>query len=269
MSGLASLPVVLLCTELRGIWGATLLFDFEDVAEVRCWHDEGKATLGGDKSLEQARRFAASGAYSLRFSTGAWRPEEHGGRDIWPAFECQPPITDWSKFDRLAMTLVNATPAVQKVMLFISDSKHPTRSGVLSRTVLPPWGYAQELIDLRGEFARQGLDPADVRVMHFFTESPPVDMTVYIDRLLLLEPGEPVPPLPASFLQEFAVLQADALDDCAALLQQAAGRIGQASSGFPALQAWASAEVHRLQARLGALRQVAARADEQVLGLPQ
>ncbi|MFQ6097771.1 MAG: hypothetical protein ACE5O2_08590 [Armatimonadota bacterium] len=184
--------------------GATMLFDFETGEEVALWHDEGKTTLGPDKRLERVQRFAASGSSAMRFFTPAWRPQEHGGAQKWPAFECKPPITDWSKFDRLVMNLVNETQAPQRLMLFISDSRLPTRSGLLHRERLEPMTAVQAVIDLRKGLAERKVDATDIHVMHFFTEDPPADMTIYLDRLLLLEPGEEPPPLPAGYLKEVA-----------------------------------------------------------------
>ena len=111
----------------------TVLFDFETDDEIGVWHNEHATILGSDKTLTRSESFAASGRYSMRFTTPAWRPAEHGGAQKWPAFEGTPPITDWSKYDRLVMEMVNLTDATQKMMLFISDSKKATRNGLIHR----------------------------------------------------------------------------------------------------------------------------------------
>ena len=73
---------------------ATTLFDFETDAQIARWHNEGSATLAADKKLERIEAFAADGKSSMRFSTAAWIPAQHNGASAWPAFECQPPLTD-------------------------------------------------------------------------------------------------------------------------------------------------------------------------------
>jgi hypothetical protein len=64
------------CTVLLGgesfANAATLLFDFETDADLQGMHDEGKATLGPEKTLERTERFATSGRFALKFSTPGW-----------------------------------------------------------------------------------------------------------------------------------------------------------------------------------------------------
>ncbi len=247
---------------------AMVLFDFESRGDVSRWHDEHKTKLGADKKLAQDERFAASGRYSMRFFTPAWRPDEHGGRQKWPAFECKPPITDWSKFDRLVMELVNVTPAPQKLMLFISDSKKPTRSGLIHRETLPPNGYVRAVIDLRKGFAAKKVNPREIHVMHFFTEDPPIDMAVHIDRLLLLEPGEKIPRLPQKFLRELATLQTPRVAALRVSLAGVAERLGQAARGRPRLAQWADAEMAELLASLKAIETGLEQPGESVLRAP-
>ena len=128
---------VVAVTEAR-LCGQTVLFDFEDPKEISLWHDEKREALGADKRLEASVRFAASGEHSMQFFTPAWRPEDHGGRQKWPAFEGTPPIADWRGCDRLVFEMVNATPSPQRLMLFITDSKIATRSGLHHREI---WWY--------------------------------------------------------------------------------------------------------------------------------
>ena len=245
-----------------------MLFDFEADEQVAVWHNEGSATLGADKKLERAERFAASGQHSMRFFTPAWRPEEHGGAQKWPAFECKPPITDWSKFDRLVMSLVNVTEAPQKLMLLISDSKLPTRSGLLHRELLEPMSQAQVVIDLRKGFATRKVDAADIHVMHFFTEDPPIDMTVHLDRLLLLEPGEAAPPLPAGYVRQVATLHSGAIDAVRSSIAESADRMREAAKGTPAILAWVSDTVAGTESRLADLQARVDRGDESALEVP-
>ena len=248
---------------------ATVLFDFESERDVGLWHDERKTKLGADKKLVQDERFAASGRYSMRFLTPAWRPEDHGGRQKWPAFECKPPIADWSRFDRLVMELINVTPATQRLMLFISDSKKPTRSGLSHRETLPPQGYVQAVIDLRKGFAARRLNPRDIHVMHFYTEDPPIDMVVHIERLLLLERGEALPSLPQKFLGELAALQAPRVEALRASLGDIANRLRKAATGHPPFTKWVDAEMAELLAGLKEIETRLNQSSEAVLRAPK
>jgi len=227
------LSLALWCAATLPLCAATTLFDFESEGEIGLWHDEGRAALGQDKRLERAERFAASGRFSLRFTTPAWRPEEHGGQSRWPAFEGKPPIADWSRYDRLAMEVVNATSAEQRFCLFIGDSVKPVRQGLALNERLGAFSRRQVVIPLGSGFASAKVNARDIRVMHFFTENPPGDLVVHVDRLLLLEPGENLPSLPAGYLRELAVLQAPAVESFRSVLDGAGQQPG-AGSGWPA-----------------------------------
>ncbi|NLB97027.1 MAG: DUF4091 domain-containing protein [Armatimonadetes bacterium] len=248
---------------------ATVLFDFETDEEVTLWHDERKTTLGADKRLERSQAFAASGQFSMRFWTGKWRPEEHGGARKWPAFEGKPPITDWSRYDRLVMELVNVTDTPHRLMLFITDSEKPTRHGLSHREMLPPHTRIQAVIPVRKGFADRKVDASDIQVMHFFTEDPPEEMVIHIDRLLLLEPGEEIPPLPASYLKELATLQAPNVEKARADLGEAAGRLEEAARGKPRLAEWATKEIAGLRKELSRVEAALAQGDEAVLEAPK
>ena len=265
----AALATYICCMLASPLPAATMLFDFESERDVTLWHSEGKTYLGSDKKLAQDERFAASGRYSMRFFTPAWRPEEHGGRQKWPAFECKPPITDWSRYDRLVMELVNVTPATQRLMLFISDSKKPTRSGLSHRETLPPQGYVQAVIDLRKGFAAKKLNPRDIHVMHFYTEDPPIDMVVHIERLLLLERGEQIPAMPQKFLGELAELQAPRLESVRASLGNAVERLKRDAAAKPHLAAWVNARAAGLLAGLKEIETQLSQSDESVLTAPK
>jgi hypothetical protein len=248
---------------------ATMLFDFETDDEVRLWHNEGAATLGADKTLERVERFAASGKCSMRFTTPAWRPAEHGGAQKWPAFECRPPLADWSAYDRLVMSLVNETAARQKLALLVSDSKLPTRSGLLRVEVLGPFSQVQVVIDLRKGFAEKGVNAADIHVMHVFTEDPPEDLSVCIDRLLLLEPGEEPPPLPAAYLREVATLQSGDVEGLRTTIAESGARLRESAKRSPRVKAWLDKALGDLGERLSDLQQRLERADDSVLEVPK
>ncbi|MGQ9731936.1 MAG: glycoside hydrolase domain-containing protein [Candidatus Zipacnadales bacterium] len=251
------------------VQAGTMLFDFERDEEIALWHNEGAPTLGTDKTLEAAERFAASGKRSMRFATPAWRPEEHGGTQKWPAFEGKPPIVDWSRFDRLIMSIVNETDAPQRLMLFISDSQLPTRRGLFHRELLPPWTQVQAVIDLRKGFADRGVNAEDIQVMHFFTEDPPTDMVLYIDRLMLLEPGEELPALSITYLHDIATLQSRAVEATRMRMSEVKTRINKSAANTKTVLAWAMVELDNAEKRLAELEAEVSRADESVLALPE
>ena len=254
-----------------GMWtqshAGTMLLDFEQDSDVRVWHDERRTTLGGGKRLERVKAFAASGAHSMRFSTPAWRPSDHGGRSTWPAFEGTPPITDWSSYDRLVMEIVNVTAAPQRLMLFVTDSKRPTRSGLIHRETLPPFGHVQAVVDLKRGFAQKKVNPRDVQKMHFYTEDPPVDMVLHIDRLVLLKAGEPLPTLPAPYLREFAALQAPAIEATRQAIAEATERLAARTVAMPRLAQWVGRECTALKADVSVAAMRARAASPSVLSL--
>ena len=263
------LPLLLAVTIFGGgnarLLAATVLFDFETNAEVKAWHDEGRSTLGPGKELRRVTQFATSGKSALQFFTPAWKE----GKARWPAFECQPPVTDWSKFDRLVMDVTNTSPAAQRLSLFISDSKKPTRSGLLHRALLPPLSYTQVVIDVRKGFREKRVNARDIHVMHFFTAEPPVDLRVYLDRLTLLEPGQPLPTVPQGYLAQFAAIQAPAIDALAAFLQASRDKTLQATADAPDARQWMTESLDALEQKLSVLRTLIARPDRSVLDIGQ
>jgi len=234
----------------------TVLWDFEDDADFRAWHYERRDKSVPVKELSRAERFATSGRCSMRFTSPAWKQ----GMTQWPAFEAAPPVRDWSGYDRLAFDVTNATDADQKLFLFISDSKIPTRSGRLEQTVLAPSSFTRVVIPLAGLKGKK-VSPADIHVLHFFTERPSRDMEVYVDRLVLLRPGERVPPVQPTFLKEFAVLQQGRVELLRRQLDEAGDRLRRSAAGMEEVAAWVNASLAELEREVNALADRAARAD--------
>jgi hypothetical protein len=239
---------------------AAVLLDFETEAELQAMHDEGSASLGPGKTLERIAQFATSGRFALKFSTPRWQP----GRPQWPAFECRPPISDWSGFDRLAFDVTSTSTEPQTLSLFISDSKIATRNGLPYMARLAPSSHTSVVIPL-AQFAEKKVNPADIRVMHFFTSEPPGDMTLFIDHLTLLKPGEPVPPVAASFLKEFAALQTNTVAALHAAIAVARSDAEGRAAGSAALAKWAGSALGELETRAAALGQALADAEPAVL----
>jgi len=245
------------CAVVAPLHARTVLFDFESDADLRVWHYEHRDSTTPVKELARSEKFATSGTGSLRFSTPAWKP----GMAEWPAFEGQPPITDWSGYDRLAFGVTNATAFDQQLMLFISDTKQPTRSGLIHRALLPPFSFSQEVIPL-SQFAERGVNPADIHVMHFFTERPPGDLEVYLDHFVLLRPEEPLPEVSSSFLKEFAPLATRRVETLRQQLQEAGERLQPITADAPEVATWVNGALGGLE------RQVDALADQVAEGGP-
>lgn len=252
--------LLVLCAACLSAQGQTVLFDFETAADLKVWHYENRdaSTPVREASLEPG--FATSGKLSLVFSSPRWQP----GLGEWPAFECRPPITDWSPYDRLAFDATNPTAFDQRVHIFISDSKHATRDGLLVSTLLPAYGWAQTVV-LIADLAKHGLNPADIRVMHMFTERPPGDMVVHLDRFVLLKAGEPLPVPSAEYLQAFAALQSNDLQALDQAFDAAQGQLAARMARAPRLRPWVEGEMAALRQRLAAYGAGIRKADAAVL----
>ena len=235
---------------------ATVLLDFESETDLRVWHYERSAAGTPVRELSRVERYATSGRFSMCFRSPAWKT----GMGEWPSFEGTPPVTDWSRCDRLAFDVTNVTGAQQQLFLFISDSKIATRGGLLHRQALPAYSCTRVAIAL-GKLAAHRVNPADVHVLHFFTERPPADMEVYIDRLVLLRPGEPLPALSPAFLAEFAPLQQRHVDAVRRLAAAAGARLRKMTAGAPSLAAWAGAALRAVDAKVNAYAGRVAQAD--------
>jgi hypothetical protein len=239
---------------------AAVLLDFEIEADLRLWHYEGRDATVPVRELALAEHLATSGKGSLRFTSPAWKQ----GLGEWPAFEGTPPLADWSGFDRLSFEVTNVTAAEQKLFLFISDSKIATRSGWLERAVLPACSYTRVVVPL-AKVAEKRVDLADIHVLHFFTERPSADMEVYIDRLVLLPAGEPLPAVSDSFLKEFAPLHQRRAAGLRQQWREAAERVRAAVADAPELEPWTVGILAQAEREVEEFAARSARADASML----
>lgn len=242
------LAVALTCLPAAG----TVLLDFEDEADAARFHDEN-GTANRAFPVNREGRYATSGEYALCFRTPKWQP----GMGEWPAVELTPPLTDWSAYDRLAWDLTNPTAAPLKLFVFIAGEGQATRRGYLYRAELPPYSYHGAELPLSAVRA-QGVDLTKVRVMHWFTERPAGDLELYLDRVLLLAPGEPRPQPPAGYLAQFAALQVDGVAALRAQLAGARARQEALTAGLPAVAGWARRRLAEATARVEAFAQLVA-----------
>jgi len=263
------LIAVCVCLTVHSAFARTMLLDFETDDDRTVWHDEHRKGIGDGKILERVAEFATSGRYALRVTIPAWRPAEHGGRYKWPAFECRPPVTDWSRYDRLVFDVTNVTSEPQRLMMFISDSEKPTRSGLLHRLRLPAYGHVRAVVDLRRGFRAKHLDAGDIHVMHVFTENPPVKMVVYLDAFQLLEPGEKPLPIPAGYLRDFAELQRKCFATLRRSLLDAYAGMERQAAGAPEEAARLRRAGQAAEQRLNALATLLQAAGPEVLDIPQ
>lgn len=178
-----------------GAMGMEVLFDFENTTGG--W----KATQWRAK-VEFSDALPVDGRRGLVFTHPRWRPEEQNNQQTWPAFATGEVPKDWTKFDRLVIPVYNDSAAEMLFAGFICDSKTPLQKGAPFSTKLGPYTGAQLVIPIRQKFGEKQINPADISLFHCFSENPREALTFYIDRIVLLEPGEKVPELPAEYLKK-------------------------------------------------------------------
>ncbi|HNY26597.1 MAG TPA: DUF6067 family protein [Candidatus Sumerlaeota bacterium] len=182
---------------------ATPLFDFETDAEVSAWKSLPEQTQWVKRSPE----FATSGVSSLVFATPAWRQ----GQAEWPAFEVKPPVADWSPYDRLVVDLFNPDREQHPFGMFCSDSKVPFRQGLSYSFSLPIRGFRRFVIPLAS--FPPTVNRADIAILHFFTERPKSNLTLYLDNLTLLRAGESLPEPGTDFVRKMGTFQLKTLSE--------------------------------------------------------
>jgi len=241
----------------------TVLMDFETEADLKVWHYERQDGSVPVREASRSDRFATAGGSSLRFASPAWTP----GMGEWPAFECTPPLTDWSGYDRLVFDVTNPTGADQKAFLFISDSKIATRDGWQESVLLPPYSYARTVVPL-AKVAEKRVNLADIHVMHLFTERPPADMELFLDHFVLLRADEALPAPQEGYMKQFAPLLARHLEAVRRSLADAGEGVRKEAAGVPAVLAWVNATLAELDQEVNAYAERITRADAGLLGDP-
>jgi hypothetical protein len=237
----------------------TVLLDFEDPADLKPWHDEGR-TSNHIFPVSREARYATSGEHSLCLRTPQWK----SGTAEWPAVEYNPAVKDWSEYDRLVLDMTNPTAYDQKLFFFLSDSQVATRRGLLTSTGLTPRSYTQIVVEL-AKVKAQAVNLKDVHVLHFFTERPVSDMEVYLDRLTLLKAGEPLPVPAAAFIKSIAGMQQEQLAALRQFQRAARERVNKVTVGTPAVAVWAEKLLAENEARIATFAEQVAQGDPQVL----
>jgi len=210
---------------------AVSLFDFEQEADLAAWHWHSQ----GDSQIERADRFPSSGSHSLKFTTPAWKK----GMAAWPSFQARPAVSNWTGFDRLVVDITNPGDERHEFSLFISDEKVPFRKGLSYRFELPSRGFQRYLVPLAG--FPPGIDRTNIAVIHLFTQRPSKDLTLYLDNLMLLAPGESAPEPGSQLRTDLTRLMAenlqssqDKIAQCQAEVRQLTGQRtkgGKAATG--------------------------------------
>jgi len=165
--------------------GAVTLFDFETLAEIKA------APQGADASRSFAveSAYATSGSNALHWTCAPWRK----GLNEWPSFTLTAPVSDWSKYDRMVVDLVNLGDGGDPFSTFIAEKEGRIQNGLHATTRLPSHGYLQWIVPLRNW--PETAHAEHVARVHFFTDRAQ-NFNVYLDRVTLLAKGEK-PPAPS------------------------------------------------------------------------
>jgi Glycoside hydrolase 123, catalytic domain/Glycoside hydrolase 123 N-terminal domain len=180
--------------------GAKILFDFENPKEINSWRNVRNS------KLSFSSKFNASGKNSLKFSTPKWIAKENDNKHHWPAIETKPKYANWSSFEKIAFEVVNASNTSQELMFYIVDDR-PFKQGLYLRKRLEPKEHTQIVVNLKEGFKAKKIDPSKIRLIHIFTEDPKSNMTLYLDRFILLKAGEKIPSLGKKFTKDYLNLQ--------------------------------------------------------------
>ena len=219
------------------------VFDFETDEDVAAW----RIRSSEQDKLVRSPRFATSGRWSVRFTTPAWQK----GMEQWPAFEAKAGISDWRPFDRLVVDIANPSEEQHFFSLLASDSKVPFRNGLSYRFSLPPKGFHRFLIPL-SKFPG-AVDRADIDVLHFFSQRPVSDMTLFIDNVTLLAKGEEPPEPPPDVMRQIVDLFLDGFGPLDAMVRDCRANALKLIDGLE-MKAFAAEEVGRIEARVQQVR---------------
>lgn len=184
-----ALLILLAAAAVSGVTAETL-FDFST-------SDCGWRSNSASYMLQRSEDYPFAGRPGLLFSGPAWDRENQ----IWPAFETGTLPGDWSKYDRLVITVFNDSPVKLLFDLFISDSATPFRQGAVFKNQLLPYSSNQLVLKLQPKLSAK-VDPTDIAVIHCFTENPESELRLFISDFTLLEPGEDLPAPPDDYRRQ-------------------------------------------------------------------
>ena len=171
-------------------FGAVCVFDFEDAVQ------RGFSMSNASLVAGCVRSWATSGEWSFRFSPKAWKK----GLNEWPGVNLMPAVNDWSKYDRLVVDVVNlGQDPSDSLNLYLSRSDGPVNEGLRPQSLLlPSQGFVRWVVPLAGWPKKT--PPTSVGRINFFMKRPR-SADLRLDSFMLLEKGEPVPPVPVKFVE--------------------------------------------------------------------
>ena len=174
------LCAVALLAAAQSLTGAVTLFDFEDgKTHAKSW--------SRTYSVGVTNAYATSGTHGLRFRCDRWSK----GMPEWPSFNLQPPVRDWSAYDRLVIDVVSlGEDDTDGLSIFIAGPEGRIQNGLHKNFRLPPRNYAQWVVPLT-EWPKETCSTNITRI-HLFTSNPK-SLDVVLDRITLLKKGEAAP----------------------------------------------------------------------------
>jgi len=175
---------VLACAVAAGTASAAVtLFDFETPAEVAA----GPSGADSNRVFSIESRFATHGTNALHWTCAHWTE----GREKWPSFTLPTSVTDWSRFDRLCVDLTSFGDAADTITVFCAGPKGVPQDGMMTQSFLPRRGFTQWVVPL--DNWPKTTCPTNITRVHF-TADCPLAFDIWLDRVTLLEKGEPLPP---------------------------------------------------------------------------
>ena len=192
------------------------LFDFNTPLSVKEWRnpsEQGAALF----RLTASPRFPVAGKFSLALTAPKWKPGQPGCLLV----DYTPRITDWTVADRLVCDIINDSDSWQSLFLFISDSSAMVMNGLCNNAthLIPPRSQVQIEMSLPDGLKIQQVNQKKLMaIMRFVLEKPESDALIYINRMILLKPGEKMPALSANCREEIAKMQKSAIDKTIAQL---------------------------------------------------
>jgi len=166
--------------------GYETLTDFETPAEIAA----APRDVCSAYVTAVTNRFAMGGTNSLHVWKRVWKD---GDADTKGALvNLTPRLTDWRGYDRLSMVVYNDGPCGDWMYLYAYGKQTPWDHAMYGKLTLPAHDYAVWTVPIAGK--GPAFDPADVTTLLLQTSSKPKGFDTYVDRIVLLKPGEEPPP---------------------------------------------------------------------------
>ena len=177
------------CVSLSAVVASasTALFDFETDDELKAAPRLNRKTY----RFGVTNLCATSGRNAFFLSVDRWAPGDYE----WPAFTLSPSVHDWSGYDRLVLDMINLGADGDILALRVAGPDGKPDLGLARSHPLPAWGHSRWVVDL--QYWPKETSPSNISRVYFYTYRPQ-DTHVFLDRFVLLKPGEPLPPPPTN-----------------------------------------------------------------------